>query len=891
MKFNPNQRYTRWSIRRLSVGVASVVVASGFFILVSQPSSARADVVNPTPAQVVPDADSVSAKSDLPVELLKEAVDTTLPSEQADSAPKASLDTTSSPEKADVAAKDQVVAPKEEVQAKPESKKQTEDTVKPATNSAPVVSGQDREASEAQPATTPSEVQKGVVDNTKDTVDVPATYLDKANFPGPFTAGVNQVIPYEFFAGDGMLTRLILKASDKAPWSDNGSAKNPALPPVEKLGKGLYFYEVDLAGTQGKSDKELLDLLKQNGTQSYKATIKVYGAKDGKADLSNLVATKDLDVNLNGLTTPAEVQKGVADNTKDTVDVPATYLDKANFPGPFTAGVNQVIPYEFFAGDGMLTRLILKASDKAPWSDNGSAKNPALPPVEKLGKGLYFYEVDLAGTQGKSDKELLDLLKQNGTQSYKATIKVYGAKDGKADLSNLVATKDLDVNLNGLTTPAEVQKGVVENTKDTVDVPATYLDKANFPGPFTAGVNQVIPYEFFAGDGMLTRLILKASDKAPWSDNGSAKNPALPPVEKLGKGLYFYEVDLAGTQGKSDKELLDLLKQNGTQSYKATIKVYGAKDGKADLSNLVATKDLDINLNGLTTPAEVQKGVADNTKDTVDVPATYLDKANFPGPFTAGVNQVIPYEFFAGDGMLTRLILKASDKAPWSDNGSAKNPALPPVEKLGKGLYFYEVDLAGTQGKSDKELLDLLKQNGTQSYKATIKVYGAKDGKADLTNLVATKDLTVNLNGHQSLTPMQSGFASSSNGSAMPTPMINSHQDASNMKPQMPAASLDKMMPNKEQDKTMNASRPMLTPSMKQDQVSAASSKASDEGKMASNNKVSSPMMADQMKEPKGMLPYTGEAQTSMATIGFFGLALAGLLGGLGLKSKKEEND
>ena len=604
MKFNPNQRYTRWSIRRLSVGVASVVVASGFFVLVGQPSSVRADVVNPTPAQVVPDATSVSAKSDLPAELLKEAVDTALPSEQADSAPKASLDTTSSPEKADVAAKDQVVAPKEEVQAKPESKKETEDALKPATNPAPTVSGQDREANEAQPATTPAEVQKGVADNTKDTVDVPATYLDKANFPGPFTAGVNQVIPYEFFAGDGMLTRLILKASDKAPWSDNGSAKNPALPPVEKLGKGLYFYEVDLAGTQGKSDKELLDFLKQNGTQSYKATIKVYGAKDGKADLTNLVATKDLDVNLNGLTTPAEVQKSVADNTKDAVDVPATYLDKANFPGPFTAGVNQVIPYEFFAGDGMLTRLILKASDKAPWSDNGSAKNPALPPVEKLGKGLYFYEVDLAGTQGKSDKELLELLKQNGTQSYKATIKVYGAKDGKADLSNLVATKDL----------------------------------------------------------------------------------------------------------------------------------------------------------------------------------------------------------------------------------------------------------------------------------------------------------TVNLNGHQSLVPMQSGSVPSSNGSAMPAPMMNSHQDASNMnaqmpssnqdemKSKMPATSQDKMMPHKEQDKTMNASQPMATPSMKQDQAPATSSKMPDEGKMASNNKISSPMMADQMKGKKDMLPYTGEAQTSMAPIGFFGLALAGLLGGLGLKAKKEEN-
>jgi len=605
MKFNPNQRYTRWSIRRLSVGVASVVVASGFFVLVGQPSSVRADVVNPTPAQVVPDAASVSEKSDLPAELLKEAVDTAFPSEQADATPKASLDATSSPEKVNVADKDQVVAPKEEVQAKPESKKETEEAVKPATNPAATVSGQDREASEAQPATTPAEVQKGVADNTKDTVDVPAAYLDKANFSGPFTAGVNQVIPYEFFAGDGMLTRLILKSSDKAPWSDNGSAKNPALPPVENLGKGLYFYEVDLAGTQGKSDKDLLDLLKQNGTQSYKATIKVYGAKDGKADLSNLVATKDLDVNLNGLTTPAEVQKGVADNTKDTVDVPATYLDKANFPGPFTAGVNQVIPYEFFAGDGMLTRLILKASDKAPWSDNGSAKNPALPPVENLGKGLYFYEVDLAGTQGKSDKELLDLLKQNGTHSYKATIKVYGAKDGKADLSNLVATKDL----------------------------------------------------------------------------------------------------------------------------------------------------------------------------------------------------------------------------------------------------------------------------------------------------------TVNLNGHQSLIPMQSGFVPSSNGSAMPAPMMNSHQDASkmnaqmpsanqdDMKSKMPAASQDKMMPNKEQDKTMNASQPMATPGMKQDQAPAASSRMSDEGKMASTNKVSSPMMAAQMKDQKDMLPYTGEAQTSMATLGFFGLALAGLLGGLGLKAKKEEND
>ena len=461
MKFNPNQRYTRWSIRRLSVGVASVVVASGFFVLVGQPSSARADVVNPTPAQVVPDATLVSEKSNLPVGVLKEAVDTALPSEQADSTPKASLDTASSPEKADAGAKEPAVAPKEEVQAQPDSKKQTEDAVKPVESPASTVSGQDREASEAQPATTPAEVQKGVADNTKDTVDVPATYLDKANFPGPFTAGVNQVIPYEFFAGDGMLTRLLLKASDKAPWSDNGSAKNPALPPVEKLGKGLYFYEVDLAGTQGKSDKELLDLLKQNGTQSYKATIKVYGAKDGKADLTNLVATKDLTVNLNGLTTPNQVKESglttsnqvkdsVANNIKNSIDVPASYLEKANVPGPFLAGVNQVIPYEAFGGDGMLTRLLLKASDKAPWSDNGTAKNPALLPLEGLAKGQYFYEVDLNGnTVGKDGQALLDQLRANGTHTYLATVKVYGAKDGKPDLTNLIAIRQVTIQLHG----------------------------------------------------------------------------------------------------------------------------------------------------------------------------------------------------------------------------------------------------------------------------------------------------------------------------------------------------------------------------------------------------------------------------------------------------------
>ena len=422
--FMKSENFTKWAIRKVSVGVVSAAIASGIFVIVGGGEAHASDL-----------QDKASVVQNVENKQIDTAVESKAPENKTNTVEKV----TTPIEKQTVEVKTDVTAEKQ-----------------PEVKSEPSVEAKESDASNllkfakdvAEPQTTPVEVKKAVMDNTKDEVNIPAKYLDKANFPGPFTAGVNQVIPYEFFGGDGMLTRLILKSSDKAPWSDNGSAKNPALLPLEKLGKGLYFYEVDLEGTQGKSDKELLDLLKANGTQSYKATIKVYGEKDGKADLTNVVATKDVNVNLNGLTSVNEVKKAVMDNTKDTVDVPAKYLDKANFPGPFTAGVNQVIPYEFFGGDGMLTRLILKSSDKASWSDNGSAKNPALLPLEKLGKGLYFYEVDLEGTKGKSDKELLDLLKANGTQSYKATIKVYGEKDGKADLTNVVATKEVTVNLH-----------------------------------------------------------------------------------------------------------------------------------------------------------------------------------------------------------------------------------------------------------------------------------------------------------------------------------------------------------------------------------------------------------------------------------------------------------
>ena len=320
MKFNPNQKYTRWSIRRLSVGVASVVVASGFFLLVGQPNTVHADVLTSTPAQVLQVDSSSVEKNELPETVLKEAVDSALPTNQTTPTPKEVVDETNSSDKSSLAPKEEVAKPKEEEAMsevnEPKEEKVMSEVNKPKEEEAkPVatpnaVSKQDREATTPQSVTTPEEVKKGVAENTKDTVDVPASYLEKANVPGPFLAGVNQVIPYEAFGGDGMLTRLLLKSSDKAPWSDNGTAKNPALLPLEGLAKGQYFYEVDLNGnTTGKDGQALLDQLRTNGTHSYQATVKVYGAKDGKPDLTNLIATRQVTIQLRGkemATTPSQ---------------------------------------------------------------------------------------------------------------------------------------------------------------------------------------------------------------------------------------------------------------------------------------------------------------------------------------------------------------------------------------------------------------------------------------------------------------------------------------------------------------------------------------------------------------------------------------------------------
>ena len=749
-----NQRYTRWSIRRLSVGVASVVVASGFFMLISNPVNAEVGsqnkVVTTTPSNSSTDfgksiLDSKVGQTESPSAEKKETPNTTKTSQDL------SGKTIQTPDKK-VQEKQEITKEnkvgKSTAEAAKKIQKATETVIKEATP-------------KAQEDPTLAQAKQSVADNIKGSTDVPASFLQNATHPGPFTAGVNEVIPYELFGGDGMLTRLLLKSSNGAPWSDNGTAKHAGLLPFANIPKGKYFYQVSLNGkAAGKQGKALLDQLKANGTQSYTATVTVYGSKDGKVDLSNVIATRQVTINLNSLKSKADpsleqAKKSISENIKESTDVPASFLQNANHPGPFTAGVNEVIPYELFGGDGMLTRLLLKSSNGAPWSDNGTANHAGLPPFAGIPKGKYFYQVSLDGNAaGKQGRALLDQLKANGTHTYTATVKVYGAtKDGKADLNNVIATRQVKLNLNGTTTADQIKKSVLENIKESTDVPASFLQNANHPGPFTAGVNEVIPYELFGGDGMLTRLLLKSSNGAPWSDNGTANHPGLLPLAGLGKGKYFYQVSLNGNAaGKQGKALLDQLKANGTHSYTATVTVYGAtKDGKADLNNVIATRQVKLNLNGTTTAEQIKKSVSENIKDKIDVPASYLKNAVFPGPFTAGVNQVIPYELFGGDGMLTRLLLKSSNGAPWSDNGSAKHPGLLPLAGLGKGQYFYQVSLDGNAaGKQDKALLEQLKANGTHLYKATVTVYGAtKDGKADLKNVIATKSVTINLKGEK----------------------------------------------------------------------------------------------------------------------------------------------
>ena len=341
---------------------------------------------------------------------------------------------------------------------------------------------------------------------------------------------------------------------------------------------------------------------------AFVASKKITNSKQNMLSNNNSGATTKVAINNND-------SKKLTNNIKNISEVPAKYLANAKAKGPFTAGVNQVIPFEAFGGDGMLTRLLLNGSEKAAWSDNGTEKNAAILPITGLKAGEYFYEVDLDGNvKGKEGQALLDQLRSNGTKTYDATVKIYGVgADGKADTSKVVATKTgLKINVAGLTS----------NVKDTIEVPAKYLANAKAKGPFTAGVNQVIPFEAFGGDGMLTRLLLNGSEKAAWSDNGTEKNAAILPITGLKAGEYFYEVDLDGNvKGKEGQALLDQLRSNGTKTYDATVKIYGVgADGKADTSKVVATKTglritINVGKNNITT-SESKNNITDVQKFT-----------------------------------------------------------------------------------------------------------------------------------------------------------------------------------------------------------------------------------------------------------------------------------
>ena len=358
---------------------------------------------------------------------------------------------------------------------------------------------------------------------------------------------------------------------------------------------------------------------KQDTPNNVTAKVGSFRIDQTKQRNNAFVASKKITNSNSGATTKVAINnndsKKLTNNIKNISEVPAKYLANAKAKGPFTAGVNQVIPFEAFGGDGMLTRLLLNGSEKAAWSDNGTGKNAAILPINGLKAGEYFYEVDLDGNaKGKEGQALLDQLRSNGTKTYDATVKIYGVgADGKADTSKVVATKTgLKINVAGLTS----------NVKDTIEVPAKYLANAKAKGPFTAGVNQVIPFEAFGGDGMLTRLLLNGSEKAAWSDNGTGKNAAILPINGLKAGEYFYEVDLDGNaKGKEGQALLDQLRSNGTKTYDATVKIYGVgADGKADTSKVVATKTglritINVGKNNITT-SESKNNITDVQKFT-----------------------------------------------------------------------------------------------------------------------------------------------------------------------------------------------------------------------------------------------------------------------------------
>ncbi len=257
--------------------------------------------------------------------------------------------------------------------------------------------------------------------------------------------------------------------------------------------------------------------------------------KTASLDLTN-PATKDLTVNLNGSTTPAEVRKGI-DNTASR-DNPATYLEKANFQDHRASQPSH--SWILSVGEGWLAyswKHLIRPID------NGSSQKPALPPVEKLSKGLYLREVDLAKhLKGKSDKELLGLVEnKTAHRAIRLPSRCNGAKDGKPDLTNLVWLNTWL--LIWMVWPHQIRlKSLLLTPSKTWLGSVSYLDKAKVPGPFLAGVNQVSSVRSFWQMACWLALVKACMQSSMGQTTEQLKSCPWLLEEGLAKGQYFHEV-------------------------------------------------------------------------------------------------------------------------------------------------------------------------------------------------------------------------------------------------------------------------------------------------------------------------------------------------------------
>ncbi|HEO7248532.1 TPA: fibronectin-binding SSURE repeat-containing protein, partial [Streptococcus agalactiae] len=292
-------QYNKWSIRRLKVGATSVMIASGSIVALGQSHIVSADEMSQPKTTITAPTANTSTNVESSTDKALSKVTT--------------METSSEMPKMQNMAKVEKTSDKPMMVATSVRKMMATPTPVAMTKTTSV-----------------DEVKKSTDTAFKQTVDVPAHYVNAAKGNGPFLAGVNQTIPYEAFGGDGMLTRLILKASEGAKWSDNGVDKNSPLLPLKGLTKGKYFYQVSLNGnTTGKEGQALLDQIKANDKHSYQATIRVYGAKDGKVDLKNMISQKMVTINIPHITTDMEVKNSLKMAFKEKVDVPAKYVSAA----------------------------------------------------------------------------------------------------------------------------------------------------------------------------------------------------------------------------------------------------------------------------------------------------------------------------------------------------------------------------------------------------------------------------------------------------------------------------------------------------------------------------------------------------------------------------------